>query len=104
MLVLNHTCTISLLSKFLMTWVNYVCLKSVDMMFSLPFLPFLSLVLCRILKLKTQTLYILIEIKTQLHVEERVFRFSKHSFGAPAPTPSLPPIGLVKPVKLYLHA
>lgn len=64
-----------------------------------------NLVLCRILKLKTQTLYILIEIKTQLHVEERVFRFSKHSFGAPAPTPSsLPPIGLVKPVKLYLHA
>ena len=64
-----------------------------------------NLVLCRILKLKTQTLYILIEIKTQLHVEERVFHFSKHSFGAPAPTtPSLPPIGLVKPVKLYLHA
>ena len=36
MLVLNHTCTTSLLSKFLMTWVNYVCLKLVDMMFSLP--------------------------------------------------------------------
>lgn len=36
MLVLNHTCTTSLLSKFLMTWVNYVCLELVDMMFSLP--------------------------------------------------------------------
>lgn len=46
-----------------------------------------NLVLCRILKLKTQTLYILIEIKTHFHVEECLILVST----ALGPQPPLPP-------------
>lgn len=51
-----------------------------------------NLVLCRILKLKTQTLYILIEIKTHM-LKKECFLFVSTALG---PQPLLPPIGLVK--------